>query len=69
MRWITIEELTPVHDVAVHLHHLAGRPVAVRRASLPWQNRTLDVTANPAAGGATIIIPKVGLHEVLVVEI
>ncbi|MSP14935.1 MAG: hypothetical protein EXR62_18500 [Chloroflexi bacterium] len=64
-----IEELTPVHDVAVHLHHLAGRPVAVRRASLPWQNRTLDVTANPATGGATLIVPKVGLHEVLVVEI
>jgi hypothetical protein len=55
-----IEELNPVHDVKITFHEFKPS-----RVHLPLQNRTLNLYGNPGS----VTVPKVELHEVLLVDV
>ncbi len=59
-KYFHIDELLPVHDVVIKLNDFKAKS-----ASLPFQNRPLEVTNDPT----TILVPKVHIEEVVLVEL
>jgi hypothetical protein len=58
--YLYLDEINPIRDVRIRFND-----ARVRRASLPLQGRTLPVAGSPAA----VVVPEVGLHEVVLVEV
>jgi hypothetical protein len=59
--WPIREEVIPLHDVRV-----TCRVPGVRKATL--QPGGLDLPLKPAAGGVSVVVPKVELHAMVVFE-
>lgn len=59
-KYFYIDELLSVHDVVIKLNDFKAKS-----ASLPFQNRPLEVTNDPT----TILVPKVHIEEVVLVEL
>ena len=58
--YLYLEEVNPIRDVRIRFHD-----VKVRRARLPLQDRRLEIAGSPA----TVVVPEVKLHEVLLLDI
>ena len=55
-----LQELNPIHDIAVRFNDFK-----IKSARLPLQDLSLEIKNNPD----TVVVPKVALHEVLIVEL
>lgn len=58
--FLSLREVNPIHNIRIHFNN-----VAVKAARLPLQEINLEVSENAAA---TVVVPTVNLHEVLLVE-
>ena len=58
--FLALREVNPIHNIRVRFNDFA-----VRSARLPLQEKNLEVSGNAAA---TVVVPVVSLHEVLLVE-
>ena len=59
-RYLFTQEIVPVHDIGIVLGGFEARA-----ASLPLQDLSLEITKAPQE----IVVPKVELHEVVLVEL
>ena len=58
--FLALREVNPIHNIRVWFNDFA-----VKSARLPLQETDLEVSGNTAA---TVVVPTVSLHEVLLVE-
>ena len=58
--FLSLREVNPIHNIRVRLNDFT-----VKSARLPLQGTDLEVSGNAAA---TVMVPTVSLHEVLLVE-
>ncbi len=58
--YFSMDEILPVHDVVIQLNDFKATSV-----SLPLQGQTLE----PGSNGRQIVVPKVALHEVVLVDL
>ena len=58
--FLALREVNPIHNIRVRFNDFA-----VKSARLPLQETDLEVSGNAAA---TVVVPAVSLHEVLLVE-
>ena len=58
-RFFALQEVNPIHDIKISFNDFK-----VQSARLPLQEQSLQATGNTS----TIVVPKVDLHEVLLVE-
>ena len=57
--FLSLREVNPIHNIRVQFNDFV-----VKTARLPLQEMTLEVSEN----AATVVVPAVNLHEVLLVE-
>ena len=57
--FLALREVNPIHNIRVQFNDFA-----VKSARLPLQETNLEVSGN----AATVVVPAVSLHEVLLVE-
>jgi hypothetical protein len=58
--YFSIDEILPVHDVVIQLNDFKAGSV-----TLPLRDQTLE----PSSDGKQIVVPEVGLHEVVLVDL
>ena len=59
-RYYFTQEVVPVHDIRIRLNGFRGKT-----ARLPLQDLSLEIAGSPQE----IVVPKVELHEVVLVEL
>ena len=59
-RYYFTQEIVPVHDIRIRLHGFRGR-----KARLPLHDSDLELAGTPQE----IVVPRVELHEVVLVEL